>query len=158
MSYTLQNLTPRTSTPSSPFPEPLFQHSEQPCEDQQPQQRGALTETPPLTQNVKVVSASPCLLCFLVLSCAVLFCAVPCRVVPWPCSCTCVRLLILCISVTFRLSVRVSLPVCCGRYVYFSKTLTFHNGSTAYYFSLLFQALFETSSCTSFTNQVGLEI
>ena len=44
MSYTLQNLTPRTSTPSSPFPEPVFQHSEQPCEDPRPQQRGALTE------------------------------------------------------------------------------------------------------------------
>ena len=41
MTYTLQNLTPRTSTPSSPFPEPV---SEQPCEDQQPQQRGALAE------------------------------------------------------------------------------------------------------------------
>ena len=48
MSYTLQNLIPRTGTPSSPFPEPVFQHSEQPCEDQRPQQRGALTETPPL--------------------------------------------------------------------------------------------------------------
>ena len=48
MSCSLQNLTPRTSTPSSPFPEPVFQHSEQPCEDQRPQQRGALTETPPL--------------------------------------------------------------------------------------------------------------
>ena len=36
MSYTLQNLTPRTSTPSSPFPEPVFQHSEQPCEDPRP--------------------------------------------------------------------------------------------------------------------------
>ena len=49
MSYTLQNLTPRTGTLSSPFPEPVFQHSEQPCEDQRPQQRGALTEIPPLT-------------------------------------------------------------------------------------------------------------
>ena len=49
MSYTLQNLTPRTGTPSSPFPEPVFQRSEQPCEDPRPQQRGALTETPPLT-------------------------------------------------------------------------------------------------------------
>ena len=48
MSYTLQNPTPRTSTPSSPFPEPVFQHSEQPCQDLPPQQRGALTETPPL--------------------------------------------------------------------------------------------------------------
>ena len=28
-SYTLQTLTPRTGTPSSPFPEPVFQHSEQ---------------------------------------------------------------------------------------------------------------------------------
>ena len=49
MSYTLQNLTPRTGTRSSPFPEPVFQHSEQPCEDQRPLQRGALTEKPPLT-------------------------------------------------------------------------------------------------------------
>ena len=48
MSYTLQNLTPRTSTPSSPFHEPVFQHSEKPCEDDRPQQRGALTETPPV--------------------------------------------------------------------------------------------------------------
>ena len=29
MSYTLQNLTPRTGTPSSPFPESVFQQSEQ---------------------------------------------------------------------------------------------------------------------------------
>ena len=49
VSYTLQNLTPRTSTASSPFPEPVFQHSEQPCENQRPQQRRALTETPPRT-------------------------------------------------------------------------------------------------------------
>ena len=49
MPYTLQNLTPCTGTPSSPFPEPVFQHSEQPCQDQRPKQRGALTETPPLT-------------------------------------------------------------------------------------------------------------
>ena len=49
VSYTLQNLTPRTSTPSSPFPQPVVQHSEQPCEDERPPQRGALTETPPLT-------------------------------------------------------------------------------------------------------------
>ena len=42
----MQNLTPRTGTPSSPFPEPVFRHSKQPCEDQRPQQRGALTETP----------------------------------------------------------------------------------------------------------------
>ena len=51
MPYTLQNLTPRTSTPSTPFPEPVFQHSKHPCQDQRPQQRGALTETPPLTWN-----------------------------------------------------------------------------------------------------------
>ena len=44
MSHTLQNLTTYTSTPSSPFPEPVFQHSEQPCQDPRPQQRGALTE------------------------------------------------------------------------------------------------------------------
>ena len=49
ISYTLQNPAPRTSTPSSPFPEPVFQHSEQPCQDPRPQQRGAPTETPPLT-------------------------------------------------------------------------------------------------------------
>ena len=49
MSYTLQNLTPRTSTPSLPFPESVFQQSEQPCEDQRQQQSGALTELPPLT-------------------------------------------------------------------------------------------------------------
>ena len=51
MPYTLQNLTPRTSTPSTPFPEPVFQHSKHPCQDQRPQQRGALTETPPPTWN-----------------------------------------------------------------------------------------------------------
>ena len=46
---TLQSRTPRTGTPSSPFPESVFQRSEQPCEDQRPQQSGALTELPPLT-------------------------------------------------------------------------------------------------------------
>ena len=49
MSYTLQLLTPRTSTPSSPVREPVFQNSEQPCQDPRPQQRGALTDTPPRT-------------------------------------------------------------------------------------------------------------
>ena len=49
MSYTLQNLTPRTGTPSSPFPESVFQQSDQPCGDQRPQQSGGLTEIPPLT-------------------------------------------------------------------------------------------------------------
>ena len=49
MSYTLQNLTPRTGTPSSPFPESVFLQSEQPCGDQLPQQSGALTEISPLT-------------------------------------------------------------------------------------------------------------
>ena len=48
MSYTLQILTPRTSTPSALFRQPVFQNSEQPCQDPRPQQRGALTETPPL--------------------------------------------------------------------------------------------------------------
>ena len=48
MSYTLQNLTPRTGTLSSPIPESVFQQPKQPCEDQ-PQQSGALTELPPLT-------------------------------------------------------------------------------------------------------------
>ena len=48
-SYTLQNLTPRTGTPSSPFPESVFLQSEQPCENQWPQHSGALTEKPPLT-------------------------------------------------------------------------------------------------------------
>ena len=43
MSYTLQILTPRTSTPSSPVRQPVFQNSEQPCQDP-----GALTDTPPL--------------------------------------------------------------------------------------------------------------
>ena len=51
MSHTLQNLTPRTGTPSSPFPESVFQQSEQPCRDQRPQQSGALTELPPLTKK-----------------------------------------------------------------------------------------------------------
>ena len=49
MSHTLQNLTPRTGTPSSPFPESVFQRAEQPCEDERPQQSGALTESPPFT-------------------------------------------------------------------------------------------------------------
>ena len=49
MSYTLRNLSPRTGTPSPPFPESVFQQSEQPCGDQRPQQRGALREIPPLT-------------------------------------------------------------------------------------------------------------
>ena len=50
MSCTLQNLTPRTGTPSSPFPESVFQRGEQSCEDQRPQQSGALTELPHLTR------------------------------------------------------------------------------------------------------------
>ena len=49
MSYVLQNLAPRPGTPSSPFPESVFQRAEQPCGDQRPQQSGALTELPPLT-------------------------------------------------------------------------------------------------------------
>ena len=50
MSYTLLYLmTPRTGTPSSPFPESVFLQSEQPCGDQRPQQSGALTKRPPLT-------------------------------------------------------------------------------------------------------------
>ena len=49
MSYAVQNLTPRTGTPSSPFPELVFQRAEQPCEDQWLQQSGALTELPHLT-------------------------------------------------------------------------------------------------------------
>ena len=49
MSCTLQNLTPRTGTASSPFPESVFQQPEQPCEDQRPQKSGALTELPPFT-------------------------------------------------------------------------------------------------------------
>ena len=48
-SYTLLNLTPRTGTPSSPFPESVFQRAEQLCEDQRPQQSGALTELPHFT-------------------------------------------------------------------------------------------------------------
>ena len=67
MSYTLQNLTPRTGTPSSPFPEPIFQHSEQPCEDQRPLQRGALTETPPLTfAAVRPRVPNSCFTCYAV--------------------------------------------------------------------------------------------
>ena len=35
ISYTLPHLmTPRTVTPSSPFPEPVFQRAEQPCDEQ----------------------------------------------------------------------------------------------------------------------------
>ena len=48
MSYTLQNLTPRTGTPPSPFPASVFQRAGQPCEDQRPQS-GALTELPLFT-------------------------------------------------------------------------------------------------------------
>ena len=51
MFYTVQTSTPRTGTPSSPFPEPVFQHSEQPCQAPRPQQRGALTEPTPPTEN-----------------------------------------------------------------------------------------------------------
>ena len=40
----------RTGTLSSLFPESVFQHSEQPCEDQRPQQSGALTQLQPLTE------------------------------------------------------------------------------------------------------------
>ena len=47
MSYTLQNLTPRTGTLSPSFPEPVFQRAEQPCEDRRPQLSGALAEPRP---------------------------------------------------------------------------------------------------------------
>ena len=40
--------TPCTSS-SSPFPESVFQHTERHCEDQRPQQSGALTQLQPLT-------------------------------------------------------------------------------------------------------------
>ena len=42
--------------------------------------------------------------------------------------------------------------------VCFSKLLTFHNRFHDVCFSQLFQALFQTSSPTSFTHQVGLQI
>ena len=48
ISYTFQNLAPRTGTLSSPFPESVFQQFEQPCRDQRPRQSGALTELPPV--------------------------------------------------------------------------------------------------------------
>ena len=51
MSYTLQDPTPRTGTPSSPFPESVFQQPEQPCKDQQLQQSGALKELPPSSRT-----------------------------------------------------------------------------------------------------------
>ena len=65
------------------------------------------------------VAASPGLLCSPVLSCAQLSGAVPCRArvsayLVYHCH--------------FRLCVRVSLLVCCGRYVCCSKLLAFHNG------------------------------
>ena len=109
--------------------------------------------------NVKVVSSSPCLLRSPVLSCAVLSCAVPRRAVavavPVPAT---VRLHIWCITVTFRLSVRVSFPVCCGRYVCFSKPLTFPQWFHFFCFSCMFRALFKTSSISYFTHQVGLAV
>ena len=51
MSYTVPHfVTPRTGTPSSPFPESVFQRAEQPCEDRRPQlMSGALTEQPHFT-------------------------------------------------------------------------------------------------------------
>ena len=42
-------MTPRTGTPSSPFPESVFQRAEQPCQDRRPQLSGALTEEPHFT-------------------------------------------------------------------------------------------------------------
>ena len=42
--------------------------------------------------------------------------------------------------------------------VCFSKPLTFHNDFMFFCFSQLFQALFETSSPTYFSSQVGLEV
>ena len=41
--------TPPCTSSSSPSPESVFQHSEQPCEDQRPQQSCASTEMPLLT-------------------------------------------------------------------------------------------------------------
>ena len=74
--------------------------------------------------KIRVVASSECQSCFV--RCAVL-CALPRRAVavslPVP-----VRLLVSCVIVTFRLFFRVSLPVCCGRYVCCSKPLTYHNG------------------------------
>ena len=50
MSYTLPHLmTPRTGTPSSPFPGSVSQAAEQPCEDRRPQQCGPLTEPTHIT-------------------------------------------------------------------------------------------------------------
>ena len=95
------------------------------------------------------VSASPCLLCSPVLSCAVPRRAVAVAVP--------VRLLVLCITDTFCLSVRVSLPVCCGQYVLF-ESFDLPQWFHVFCFSLLFHALFQTSSCISFTNQKELEI
>ena len=41
-------MTPRTGTPSSHFPESVFQPAEQPCEDRRRQLSGALAEPDPL--------------------------------------------------------------------------------------------------------------
>ena len=50
MSYTLPHMMrPRTGTPSSPFPESVFQRAEQPCEDRRPQLSGTLAEPRPFT-------------------------------------------------------------------------------------------------------------
>ena len=50
MSHTLPHLmTRRTDTTSSPFPEPVFQRTEQPCEDRRPQLSGVLADLRPLT-------------------------------------------------------------------------------------------------------------
>ena len=80
MSSTLQNLTPRTGTPSSPFPESVFQQFEQPCEDQRPQQSGALTELPPLIGEGWLNGESTC-------SCTVELKAP--KSVPWQCRAPC---------------------------------------------------------------------
>ena len=44
-------MTLRTGTPSTPFPEPLFQRAEQPWEDRRPQLSGALAEPRPFTRT-----------------------------------------------------------------------------------------------------------
>ena len=57
-----------------------------------------------------------CLFLRLLVHFVLLCCHALCRAVPVPVPVP-VHLLVLCITVTFRLSVRVSLPVCCGWYV-----------------------------------------
>ena len=96
------------------------------------------------SRQARVNGRSDCVavLCRVVACCAVLCCAVVC------CGCRCHLFF-----AHFLTEKRITFHDVC-----FSKPLTFHNDFIFFCFSQLFQALFETTSPTYFTSQVGLVV